>query len=231
MAGHDRRPAASRSAPRYLQLDDVAVAAASAALASFGLTHAVGVPRDLRQRLRQFLQPAVVGEAAVRDRRVWPEDDLQTRHRSVGGCGSRAIGRSRRSCLESPPPQQRPRLAASPRRACRPRNPPVVQHVPPEAVGALERLAVAIGDRPSRRPCPTGRASSSPSRGRAPDLPRCASMNAASTSCAGRAVVERRDERLHQRDGAVERARVAPALERSAPRGRSSGSSSAVSSS
>ena len=35
------------------------------------------VPRQLRQRLRQLLQPGVVGEAAVVDARVGPEDDLE----------------------------------------------------------------------------------------------------------------------------------------------------------
>jgi hypothetical protein len=35
------------------------------------------VPGDLGVRLRQFLEPAVVGEAAVPDGRIGPEDDFE----------------------------------------------------------------------------------------------------------------------------------------------------------
>src|SRR5207249_8681531 len=37
------------------------------------------VPGHLRQRLRQLLEPAVVGESAVVDRRVWAEVQLERR--------------------------------------------------------------------------------------------------------------------------------------------------------
>ena len=51
-------------------------------------------------------------------------------------------------------------------------------------------------------------------------------MKRASTSCVGPPVVERRDQRLHHRDGAVVGARVSPSSRGRAPRAGSSGSTS-----
>ncbi len=50
------------------------------------------VPREMRERLRQLLQPAVVVEAAVEDRRIGPERDLDTAGGGGGVAPNAAIG-------------------------------------------------------------------------------------------------------------------------------------------
>ncbi len=94
MADDDESGAANRAA-FVAQLDDVArnlavLAALHRRLAADlqprrrggARQHGV-VPRQLRDRLRQFLEPSVVGEAAVENRWIVPEDQLEV----LGGRG------------------------------------------------------------------------------------------------------------------------------------------------
>ena len=76
----------------------------SKARASAGLIDRRIVPRQLRERLGQLLQPAVVGERAVVDRRIWREDDLaiglrcaDARCCALGLTGMMSLRRSRRN--------------------------------------------------------------------------------------------------------------------------------------
>ena len=114
--------------------------------ASRGPTHAVGIPRDLRQRLRQFLQPAVVRESSVPDRRIGAEDDFQAAGRAGREVEVRGPGSRHRSVLWH-------RLAAPLGPRARGRSSlghePIVQRVFPEAVEVRERLTVCVGDRPA----------------------------------------------------------------------------------
>ena len=89
------------------------------------------LPGRLEQRLGQLLKPAVVGEAAVVDRRVGPEDDLDLRLRRARqsrGCGcvgaAGCSGRRHRRRTRSSAPRSRPSIvarAAPPRSAARAR--------------------------------------------------------------------------------------------------------------
>src|SRR5689334_9406040 len=82
------------------------------------------LPRDLRDRLGQLLEPAVIGEPAVENVWIRPEDDL---HAGLcRGCGRRRWRGSRRC-----------RRASQYRRAA---NEAVVQRVTPERLEARERL-------------------------------------------------------------------------------------------
>jgi hypothetical protein len=74
-----------------VELDDVFAGEAEARRKCGRHEHGV-VPRDLRQRPRQLLQPSVVRIAAVVDRRVG--DELQV-ERSFGGIGRREGGCTR----------------------------------------------------------------------------------------------------------------------------------------
>ena len=106
VAGHDEDRHPHRVAA-VAELDDVAVT--QAALVGQALGNPRGrVPGQLRERLRQLLQPAVVREAAVPDGGIGPEDDLESAglrrrralggRRRCGGCGSRL---ARRGCGRS----------------------------------------------------------------------------------------------------------------------------------
>ena len=58
------------------QLDDVFVLDAEPLCQGRAQERGI-VPRELRERLGQLLEPAVIGPPAVPDRRVGPEDDLE----------------------------------------------------------------------------------------------------------------------------------------------------------
>ena len=83
MAG-DPEHGHARGVAAIAQLDHVAVAQA-AFPGELRADPRRRVPRDLRQRLGQLLEPAVVREAAVPDRRIGPEDDLEPSLRRGGG--------------------------------------------------------------------------------------------------------------------------------------------------
>ncbi len=121
------------------------------------------VPRDLRQRPRQFLQPAVVRVAAVEDVRIGPEDDLHARRdrrrhgRHRGSRRRRNGGRRCRAANGCGRRWSRWRRRRKPRRA---RDETVVERVAPEHVGIEERLAAGVAKRPGglrltgERACP-----------------------------------------------------------------------------
>src|SRR4051812_26090243 len=113
------------------------------------------VPRDLRDRLGQLLQPAVVREAAIPDGRVGAENDLETRPSLVTGnwrlvtTGNWRLVTTGNWRLVTTGYWQ----LATDRCRCgldsgRSRHVPIVQHVLPHAVCALELGARRIGDLP-----------------------------------------------------------------------------------
>ena len=128
------------------------------------------VPGDLGQRLGQLLQPAIVGEAAVPDGRIGPEDDLEAGRRRCRwrghdrggrrrgrwrgcrfGCGRRGCGSGcarggRSGGALGRRHERRGRAALRDRRAA---DEAVVQRVLPELVGARERLAFRVAERPA----------------------------------------------------------------------------------
>jgi len=74
VAGHDPDRRTHRP-PAVAQLDQILVRQAHALGGGWADQRRV-VPGDRRDRLGQFLEPAVVGEAAIPDRQVGAEDDL-----------------------------------------------------------------------------------------------------------------------------------------------------------
>ena len=227
----DRHP---RGVAAITQLDDVAVAQA----VLIGERRAAARPSASQvtfvSGFGQLLQPAVVGEAAVPHRGIRPEDDLEP----AAGAGDAAseslpvpmVRRRRRLCRRGwgaaarrlrPSPaiasapgrrgrrhERRGRSAVGDRRAA---DEAVVQRVLPELSAFVNGLPVGVAESSSRAARRT-RASSSPSRCRAA----CVGLagERAEHFVRRASFVERRDERLDDRDGAVVRARVAPRLER-----------------
>ena len=182
MAG-DREQRAAHRAAAELQLDDVgddlpcsppwndgALAAFSFAAVA-GLTSTALSQVSLRDRLRQFLQPAVVGEAAVED--------------ATGRCGTRSRGAGRRRRRAAGGASCRLDVAATPnglRRERGVRDHAVVQPAAPRASSSLVDLPV-LADDVVGRSAPGGR--SSPRAVRAPTCRRRAARSAAgrSTPC------------------------------------------------
>ncbi len=156
------------------------VAVADAELLRGRRRHQHGVvPRELRQRLGQFLQPAVVGEATVVDRRVRRERHL------VGAADGGRRGRHGRGAHGF-----RSRRGAGNHAVVNGLAPGLLEHVAGKRglrlpVLAHQVVAVALG----------------PVAEDGDDL------------VERLAAIERRDERLHDRGGAVVRARVAPLFE------------------
>src|SRR5664280_1864444 len=136
------------------------------------------VPRELRERLRNFLEPAVVREAAVEDAGIGPEDDLE-----AGRLRRRGRSRDVRDGLESP---SRKRAAF---------DEPVVKRLAEKSVEAVRVLLLPV--------CPE---QVEPFRGRLPERRREHLERRLPA-------VERLEERLEDRDGAVESARIAPGFE------------------
>ncbi len=157
------------------------------------------VPANLVERLGQLLQPAVVGEAAVVDRRVGVEGDLEP--------GRLGLGRRRSDRAGG----QRHRL----RRERAAGNVAVVQHAPPELLEAGEVDAGRIGELAEGAARRHGAAV--PVR-----LPEALDDLERGLGLAGErgdhfvrrtALVERLDQRLAHRHRAVGGAGVAPRLE------------------
>ena len=142
------------------------------------------IPGELGHRLRELLQPAVVGETAVVDREVRTEDQLQT------ALGRRGRGELRRRLTRS----RRQHLDVALRRAARGQE-SIVQGAAPGRfeVGAQARLP-CLADEIVRRDVQTTR------QGQQHFVHRAR-------------VVKRFDERLHDAQRAVEGAGVAPALQ------------------
>ena len=140
------------------------------------------VPGELGDRLGQFLQPAVVGEAAVVDRRVGPENHFQLACRAAA---SAAVPRSPR----------------------------------PAAPDVFAGSAVS-GTTPSCTACRHQASKSAPVCCARPvaldDVVRARSgwsVSICSTSCADVPSYSGCNQRLLDRDRAVERARIAPGLQ------------------
>jgi hypothetical protein len=202
------------------------------------------IPRELRHRLRQLLEPAVVGKAAVPDGRIRPEDDFEAplggrlnacgrdvrfgrerlrwrdgRLRCRASCGRRRLGGCHRSCSGGAGGR------AARRRRLRARR---------EGCGGAAVGHGRAGDEPVvHDPAPEGLRVAEGFPVDAPDVPAAAIVGARpvvlddvvraavglggedAEHLVGRApLVERRDERLRERHRAVERAGVPPALER-----------------
>ena len=158
------------------------------------------VPGELGERLR----------AAPAASRCWRSG----RRRPTGRGGTRSRGPSRRARRDG---------AASRRRSSRRRRRGLA------AVPATKPSCSALRQNVARRPPAACSAAAplpvAPGRSSQPvvAVARRGPSSAATTSCADRAAVERRDQRLDDRDRAVDGARVAPRSRGSAPRGRASG--------
>ncbi len=222
LAGHDEnRHAPGRTA--VLQLDDVAVIECLL-LSELRTDPGRGVPGQFRQRLGGLLEPAVVGEPAVPHRWIGPE------HKFEPGAGRRrGQGRRRRSRRRRSRSRHRRNRARSSRRRCRrgckrlerrrlasgrrlrPAHETVVHGLLPERVGVSERFAIGVSDGPSCRAAERARPVVLDDVER---LARRLTRECCEDLVRRMRVVERRDERLHQRDRAVVRARISPCFER-----------------
>ena len=145
----------------------------------------------LGERMRAFLQPRIVGEAAVPD----------ARGRATARASARAAGFRRRQLRTDAAPAAAPAAAA-------------LSAMTP----SCSAVATSARNRRSAAGAPASAASG-----------RSASSGSPASSgeklVAGAAVVEALDQRLHQRGGAVGRARVAPAFETDGSAADANGSS------
>ena len=223
---HEHRHAHGVAA--IFQLDDVAFTQA-ALLGEPRADPRRRVPGDLGIRLRQFLQPAVVGEAAVPDGRIGPEDDFEAARRGRSGRGRSGRRRRRWSllncgrgggrrrgvrcrggrCGSARGHQCRARRAL---REARARDETIVQRRAPEGIGIREALATRILERPAASAAAVrlGPEILDDRQAAAPGLRRKGGQEIVRRP----SFVERIDQRLRQRDGPLERSRISPAFER-----------------
>ena len=200
------------------------------------------VPRQLGHRLRQFLQPAVVREAAVVDRRVAAEVDLDAVDRARRGCAMRVATsgshRRRAGAIAAEPVDEAVVQPLAPLLLEEHQQVQAVQRVQQGAAGArCARAAVAAAARWHRGTACTACTACTCRFVRLPVLPHDVVAVALRPIRHRRdhfvrrlAAVQRLDQRLHDRHGAVDRARVAPRFEVVRGRACASGSASPVSS-